>query len=93
MSLIEKLFAREDALWCFHESQQQVEFAGGQVDDFKSTDNVVEYNPASNSWSTIGTLPVPLQGPVVVQYGDTIIVTTGNKGQGPTTTTYIGKLG
>jgi hypothetical protein len=33
-----------------------------------------------------------MEGPVVQQVGDKIIVTTGNQGNGPTTTTWIGKL-
>jgi N-acetylneuraminic acid mutarotase len=66
--------------------------AGGQVDDWKSTNNVVEYDRAKNQWTTLGTLPVALQGPVVQQVGNKIVVTTGNQGSGPTTNTWVGVL-
>jgi N-acetylneuraminic acid mutarotase len=66
--------------------------AGGQIDHWKSTDEVVEYDPATNTWKTIGKLPRPLQGPVVQQVGSKIIVTTGNPGAGPIKTTWIGEL-
>jgi N-acetylneuraminic acid mutarotase len=66
--------------------------AGGQIGDYKSTDDVSMYDPATNKWSTLGKLPAPLQGPVVQQYGNKIIVTTGNKGSGPINNTWIGIL-
>ncbi len=52
--------------------------AGGQIANFGITDDVIEYDPASNSWSTIGELPEGLQGPVVQEIGNQIIVATGN---------------
>ena len=56
--------------------------AGGQIANFGITDDVIEYDPASNAWTTIGKLPEPLQGPVVQQIGNQIIVATGNAARG-----------
>jgi N-acetylneuraminic acid mutarotase len=67
--------------------------AGGQTANFTETDEVVEYDPVSNSWTTIGKLPRAMEGPVVQQIGDTLIVTSGNPGTGPIATTWIAKLG
>ena len=68
--------------------------AGGQIDNYKSTDNVSMYDPATDSWSVIGKLPTVLQGPVVKRVGNEVIVTTGNRGdgQGPIGNTWIGDL-
>jgi N-acetylneuraminic acid mutarotase len=66
--------------------------AGGQVEDYKSTDDVVEYDPATNKWTVIGKLPMPLQGPAVAIYGNDVVVATGNAGQGPIDTTWWGTL-
>jgi N-acetylneuraminic acid mutarotase len=66
--------------------------AGGQIANFGETDEVVQYDPASDSWTTIGKLPRALEGPVVQQIGDTIIVTSGNPGTGPISTTWLGQL-
>jgi N-acetylneuraminic acid mutarotase len=66
--------------------------AGGQTANFTETDEVVEYNPDTDSWTTIGRLPRALEGPVVQQIGDTVIVTSGNPGTGPINTTWIAKL-
>jgi N-acetylneuraminic acid mutarotase len=66
--------------------------AGGQIDDYGQTANVIDYDPATGHWTTIGTLPKALMGPVVQQLGDKIIVTTGNDGKGPITSLWIGDL-
>ena len=66
--------------------------AGGQIDDFHETDNVVEYDPDTNTWTTIGKLPLPMQGAVVQQVGNQIIVAGSYVGIGPVPTTGIGEL-
>ena len=66
--------------------------AGGQTQNFTETDEVVEYDPLTNTWTTIGKLPRSLEGPVVQQIGNEIIVTGGNPGTGPINTTWIAKL-
>ena len=66
--------------------------AGGQVADFHVTDEVVQYDPIADAWTTIGKLPQPMEGPVVQQIGDAIIISTGNPGTGPIDTTWIGQL-
>lgn len=66
--------------------------AGGQIDNYKQTADVIDYDPATKKWTTIGKLPKPLMGPVVQQIGNKIIIATGNDGVGPITTTWIGEL-
>jgi N-acetylneuraminic acid mutarotase len=66
--------------------------AGGQIADFKATDNVVQYDRAKNQWVTLGKLPMPLMGPVVQQVGNKIIVTTGSQTVGGIRNTWIGTL-
>lgn len=66
--------------------------AGGQMTPQKATDDVVEYDPVTNTWRTIGKLPMALQGPIVQQFGNKIIVSTGNPGTGPIKTMWIGEL-
>ena len=66
--------------------------AGGQTANFTETDEVVKYDPVADSWTRIGSLPRALEGPVVQQIGDTIIVTSGNPGTGPINTTWLAKL-
>src|SRR5439155_22988304 len=70
----------------------KITVAGGQTAKFTETDEVAQYNPANNTWSVIGKLPRALEGPVVQQIGNLIIVTTGNPGTGPICTTWIAKL-
>ena len=67
--------------------------AGGQIADYKSTDEVDMYDPSLNKWTIVGRLPAVLQGPVVQRVGNEIIVTTGNKGDlVPLATTWIGDV-
>ncbi len=67
--------------------------AGGMVDNFASTSNVVMYEPANNTWVTLPPLPLPLQGTVVQHVGNQIIITTGNTGDRVgRTTTWVGNL-
>ena len=66
--------------------------AGGQVDDFEPTNTVVEYDPATDRWSLVGTLPRALEGTIVQLLGNQLIVTGGYDGQSglATNITYTG---
>jgi len=55
----------------------RVVIAGGQIDNFQATGNVVEYDPASNTWDMLPTLPKPLEGTIVQPLGDRLFVTGG----------------
>jgi N-acetylneuraminic acid mutarotase len=66
--------------------------AGGQIANFGVTDEVAQYDPASNTWSVIGRLPRAMEGPVVQEIGNMLIVSTGNPGGGPINSTWIGML-
>lgn len=66
--------------------------AGGQVDGWKATDTVSLYDPATDKWSTIGKLPVPLQGPVVQLVGNKLVINGGSKQQGPIGDTWFAEL-
>src|SRR4029077_2267124 len=57
--------------------------AGGQADNFKASDTFLRYDPASDTWSQLPPLPVPLEGTIVRPLGDKLIVTCG----------YIGNFG
>ncbi|MEO6434994.1 MAG: kelch repeat-containing protein [Tepidisphaeraceae bacterium] len=77
----------------FVNPQGKIIVAGGQVDDYASTDEVVQYDPLTNTWDVIGKLPTKNQGGVVQQIGSKIYVHSGNPGTGPTKLTWIGALG
>jgi N-acetylneuraminic acid mutarotase len=67
--------------------------AGGQVGKWISSDEVVSYDPAANRWTTLGKLPDALQGPIVQQVGNKVIVSGGNTGSNILTrNTWIGTL-
>jgi N-acetylneuraminic acid mutarotase len=76
----------------FVTSSGKIIVAGGQIANFGVTDEVAQYDPATNQWSVIGKLPRAMEGPVVQQIGNQIIVTSGNPGSGPINTTWIGTL-
>lgn len=58
----------------------RVVIAGGQTDNFQATANVVEYDPASNTWAVLPPLPRPLEGVIVQPLGDRLFVTGGYVG-------------
>lgn len=51
--------------------------AGGQIDNFQATDNVMEYDPAANTWAMLPPLPQPLEGVIVQPLGDRLFLTGG----------------
>lgn len=55
----------------------RVVIAGGQIDNFQATDNVVEYDPAANTWSLLPPLPKPLEGTIVQPLGGRLFLTGG----------------
>lgn len=55
----------------------RVVIAGGQVDNFLATANIVEYDPATDAWAMLPPLPRPLEGTIVQPLGDRLFVTGG----------------
>ena len=58
----------------------KIVIAGGQIDQFASTDTILQFDPASNSWSLLGRLPAALQGTVLQPVGSRLILTQGYDG-------------
>jgi N-acetylneuraminic acid mutarotase len=58
----------------------RVVIAGGQVDNWLATDNIVEYDPSANAWDLLPPLPAPLEGVIVQPLGDRLFVTGGYVG-------------
>jgi N-acetylneuraminic acid mutarotase len=55
----------------------RVIIAGGQIDNFQATANIVEFDPAANAWAMLPPLPRPLEGAIVQPLGDRLFVTGG----------------
>jgi N-acetylneuraminic acid mutarotase len=55
----------------------RVVIAGGQVDNYLATANVVEYDPAADAWALLPPLPRPLEGTIVQALGGRLFVTGG----------------
>ena len=68
--------------------------AGGQTAGQLSTPQVVQYDPAADRWTVIGTLPWKLQGTVIQPIGDRVYVSTGglNNAGNPQNATWSGPL-
>jgi N-acetylneuraminic acid mutarotase len=66
--------------------------AGGQIGDWKSTDDVSMYDPSTDTWSTLGKLPKANQGPIIQQVGNKVFIIAGNEGNGPVYGMWIGEL-
>jgi N-acetylneuraminic acid mutarotase len=71
----------------------KIVMAGGQVDNFQPTSNVISYDPATNSWKTLGSLPAARQGTIVRAIGNAIYFTLGGtQTNSPQSNTWIGQL-
>lgn len=55
----------------------RVIIAGGQIDNYQATANVVEYDPASDTWDMLPSLPRPLEGVIVQPLGGRLFATGG----------------
>ncbi|GHF37466.1 hypothetical protein GCM10017781_12700 [Deinococcus metalli] len=53
--------------------------------------SVFAYDPATNTWSALTSLPGPRQSPVADVIGGALIVTTGSTAQGPVADTWQGR--
>lgn len=58
----------------------RIVIAGGQVDNWLATANVVEYDPASNTWAMLPPLPAPLEGVIVQPLAGRLFATGGYVG-------------
>jgi N-acetylneuraminic acid mutarotase len=54
--------------------------AGGQVDNWLATANVVEYDPAADAWAMLPPLPAPLEGVIVQPLAGRLFATGGYVG-------------
>ena len=58
---------------------------------YQPTDNVIAYNPQTNAWETLPSLPAPRQGLVVSLVGNQIVVALGGtQTDAPQNTTWVG---
>lgn len=51
--------------------------AGGQVEDYRSTRDVSQYDITTNDWQAVKSLPAPRQGSVTQRIGDTLYIALG----------------
>lgn len=58
----------------------KVILAGGQTDNYQSTNTMLQYDPATNSWSMLAPLPMALQGVIVQPLDGQLITTCGYDG-------------
>src|SRR3954470_10016366 len=71
----------------------KIVMAGGQVDNFQPTANVITYDPSTNSWTTLAPLPAARQGAVVRAVGDAVYFTLGGtQTNSPQSATWRGAL-
>ena len=74
-------------------SDGKIIMAGGQVDNFQPTNNVVAYDPAANAWTTLAPLPRTLQGAIVQRVGDQIVIALGGvQTYQPQSDVWVGQL-
>jgi N-acetylneuraminic acid mutarotase len=75
-------------------SDGKIVMAGGQVDNFQPTAQVVSYDPAADVWTAISPgLPVVRQGAMVQRVGNQIVLSLGAvRTDQPQANTFLGKL-
>jgi N-acetylneuraminic acid mutarotase len=72
-------------------SGQQIIVAGGSIDPATPSADVFVFDPATNAWLRLPSLPGPRKGAVAARIGQEIIVTTGSPdGTDPIGTTWKG---
>lgn len=71
----------------------EIIFAGGQIDNFNSTNRVFAYDPSADAWTELAPLPAYRQGGIVMPFGNKIVVTLGAVStNAPQSATWIGTL-
>ena len=70
----------------------KIVIAGGQIDQYASTDTILQFDPTSNSWAFLGRLPAALQGAVLQPVGPRIILTQGYDGTHMNSQTWTSNL-
>lgn len=71
----------------------KIVMAGGQIDNFQPTANVIAYDPNTNSWTTLQSLPAARQGGIVRAIGDRVYQTIGgSQTNSPQSGTWVGNL-
>jgi len=63
--------------------------AGGQIDNYESTNTILEYDPVGNTWALLGNLPGVLQGTMLQRIGNQLVLTNGYDGTYMKTGTWI----
>ena len=71
----------------------KIYMAGGQINRFEATDEVVRYDPATNQWTNVGKLPAKHASGFVQLSGNKIVVASGNRGTStPRPEVWVGEL-
>ncbi|NKX51181.1 hypothetical protein HER39_11525, partial [Arthrobacter deserti] len=74
-------------------SDGRIIMAGGQVDNFQPTAQVVAYDPVLNRWTTLPSLPAPRQGAIIQRVGNRIVIALGGiQTYQPQSNVWIGTL-
>jgi N-acetylneuraminic acid mutarotase len=70
----------------------KIVIGGGQIDDFKAAGSIFKYDPASDRWTELAPLPIPLEGVDLQQVGSKLIVSMGYDGLSgvASTRTWVG---
>jgi hypothetical protein len=59
------------------------------VGGYQASSAMRRYDPIANSWSTMAPMPIALDTPFAMYYGDKILIFGGSSGVGETNTTYV----
>ncbi|MBT2595490.1 hypothetical protein J7I92_09445 [Arthrobacter sp. ISL-72] len=74
-------------------SDGKIIMAGGQVDNFQPTSQVVAFDPLLNSWSVLPALPAPRQGAIIQRVDKNVIIALGGvQTSEPQSNVWFGKL-
>lgn len=82
--------AKSHAESSIFELNGKIIWAGGQIEPQAPTDNVVQYDPATNKWTTLAPLPAKRQGTTVQLVGDYFVFSIGGYATSqPQRTTWV----
>lgn len=74
-------------------SDGQIIMAGGQVENFQPTSQVVAYDPLLNQWSVLPPLPAPRQGALIQRVDKKIVIALGGvQTSQPQSNVWVGTL-
>jgi N-acetylneuraminic acid mutarotase len=74
-------------------SDGKIIMAGGQVDNFQPTSQVVAFDPLLDRWSVLPALPAPRQGAIIQRVDKSVVIAVGGvQTSEPQSNVWLGKL-